>query len=211
MIFEWNHPDAPGAWMLYYSPPSGTGNSNTFGTDGNAMLAAVHGRTNSTNTLPRLLTRDFFASDDEYYQQQTNESFSSLPMNGSAAVKASGSEIAVWVRSGGTVKRNKVYPFPEGSSTGWVSSGSCTNATSSPSIGNEGAGSSHWYPYFACGSALCRQFDNSGCTTLGGTLRSAPTVVNHNGFDLIFYKGGNNNAFMYTSVSGHQDLGLALP
>jgi hypothetical protein len=59
---------------------------------------------------------------------------------------------------------------------------------------------------------LCKQTNNSGCSQLtGGTLKSAPTVVRSALADVVFYKGGNNHVFMYTSSNGHQDLGLTLP
>ncbi|HEY3497554.1 MAG TPA: hypothetical protein VGK73_22810, partial [Polyangiaceae bacterium] len=150
---------------------------------------------------------------DEYEPEwETNGAFTStLIMQGIPAVIKHGPDIRVFVRSGAQLK--KINVSANGSTTGWTQNGTCTNVKSSPSLGSEGGTQT---PYFACsapggGTSLCKQVSNSGCTLLGGTLKSAPTVVSSIIKDVVFYKGGDGDVWMYTTANGHQDLGLPLP
>ena len=211
LVHEWNHPDAPGRWHTYFFLSSGDGYTNTFSADDD-LEVAVQARSKSDHNEPQLITRNFFPSDSgNDYTTKSTPTFRSQPVNGSAAVTASSTGLRVFFRSGLGLKR--INYSSDGSTTGWVQNGTCTNVRSSPSLGSEG---NMQTPYFACtapnGSvALCKQPSNNGCTLIGGVTKSAPTVVSNHGGDVVFYKGGNNNVFMYTTAQGHQDLGLALP
>jgi hypothetical protein len=203
IVFEYD-----AGWGMYEVPPSGSGNDNPFAAE-DSLVAAVHGYTVTGGIVPRLLTRNFFSGDSDLYETQPHSTFESISMNGSPAVTSNGTEIRVWVRSGPQLKR--ITLAASGWGTSWTQNGTCTNVRSAPSLGAEFAQT----PYFACGPTgspgLCKQTNNSGCTALSGGLSSAPTVVPNVARDVVFYKGSNGRAWMYTTVNGHVDLNLTLP